>query len=215
MTSYLATHNVRTQPAPPGPAGRHRADYPDRLPTPARLWGRGARAAAVACFVAVAVLANAAAYRYRLVPVGFGLHATASTLAVGVIALHNTWLRELGGQRLVFAAIAAATLASTCAAGAFGIAWGIAYLVAELVGLCTWRPLHQLGAHDGQSLVAFALTALVEAAVYTALISPVAAATTGGQLLGKAEAALATAAVVLPVRAAPLRRSHTAGGRHG
>jgi hypothetical protein len=51
--------------------------------------------------------------------------------------------------------------------------------------------------------------------VYVALISPVAAATIGGQLLGKAEAALATAAVVLPVRAAWRRRPVIGGGGRG
>ncbi len=131
--------------------------------------------------------------------------------------MHNTWVRDVGGQRLVFAAIAAATLVSACAAGAFGIAWGLAYLVAELVGLCTWRPLRQLGAHDGQVLAAIALTSLVEAAVYVALISAVVTATIPGQLLGKAEAALATAAVGMPIRAAwrRHRRSATAGGHRG
>ncbi len=212
MTSNPSTPDIPAPPIGTVRAGRHRAG-----PPPAGPWRRrGARAAAVGCFTAAAALANTATDHHPLIPVGFGLHATTATLAVGIIALHNTWLREVGGQRLVFAAIAAATLASTCAAGLFGAGWGIAYLVAELVGLCTWRPLRHLGhldSHDPRLVGAVLLTSLIEATVYVALISSLVPASVGGQMLGKAEAALGTAAIGLSIQAA--WRRATRAGRHG
>jgi len=231
---------MTTPPIPTGPdtalppataarrGGRHRLDragqpHPQR-PRPA---GRGTRAAALTSFTVVAAAGNAAAYHWGLVPVGFGLHATASTAAVAVIALLNTWLREVGGQRLVLAAIAVATIASACAGGAFGVAWGIAYLVAEIVGACTWRPLRDLGAHDGQAAVALGLTSLIGAWLYVTLLRTVVDASVAGQLLGTAEAVLVTFGVAAPIRAAWRHRQHSrrhrstgeqegdSGGGHG
>jgi len=170
-------------------------------------------------------VANACAYHVGLVPVGFGLHATASTAAVAVIALFNTWLRTVGGQRLVVVGIGVATVVSTCVAGAFGVAWGLAYAIAELVGACTWRPLRELDRDHPRVLVAAGLTSLIDAWVYVTLLTAVIDASVAGQLLGKAEAALLTFAVAAPVvalwrdrrrvaaLAARLARSGTALGR--
>jgi hypothetical protein len=177
-------------PVDTGTPGRHRA-APPRAPRPVQ-------AAAVAGFTAVAAAANAATFDHPLIPVGFGRYATTSTLAVAFIAAYNRWLREAGGQRLVYLATGVAGVAATCLGGVFGLGWAVAYLVADTVGWCTWRPLRRLGAHDRQAMVAFVLTSVLEATVYVAVVGVLVPVTVLGQLLGKAEAAAATLVLLLP-----------------
>ncbi len=156
---------------------------------------------ALLCFVALAAAANALAYQHPLVPVGLGLSATPVAFAVAVIDTPTRWLHRHGGQRLVFAAVIAATVASCAVAGPFGLAWGIAYLAAELVGLCTWRRLDDLRAHRVLVTAGALLELLVQAGVYAWLVSGVVAVTVPGQLLGTAWGLSAVAVPVAAVRA--------------
>jgi len=171
------------------------------------------------CFVALAAAANALAYQHPLVPVGFGLSATPVAFAVTVIDTPAWWLHRHGGQRLVFAAILAATAVSCAVAGPFGLAWGIAYAAAELVGLCTWRRLDDLRAHRVVVTAGALLELLVQAGVYVWLltgagsVADAVAVTLPGQLLGIDWGLLALAALVTGGRAARLLRHHPPAAR--
>ena len=153
---------------------------------------RGQRTAALVCFAVVVAMANAATFWLGLVPVGFGLSATAGTLGVGVIASCGDWLRDFNSRWLVGAAVVVATLLSCATAGPVGLAWGIAYLIAGIVGSFIWRPLDELGANNGLVLAALCLTSLVEAVVYVWLLAWFIPATVPGQMLGKAETVIIT-----------------------
>src|SRR6266496_135663 len=164
-----APHDPATPPAAGGgTAVATRVTAPGRRPS-GRAWRPGP-VAAMMCFVALAAAANALAYQHPLVPVGFGLSATPVAFAVTVIDTPAWWLHRHGGQRLVFAAILAATAVSCAVAGPFGLAWGIAYAAAELVGLCTWRRLDDLRAHRVVVTAGALLELLVQAGVYVWLL---------------------------------------------
>jgi len=152
-------------------------------------------------------MANAATFWLGLVPVGFGLSATAGTLGVGVIASCGDWLRDFNSRWLVGAAVAVATLLSCATAGPVGLAWGIAYLIAGIVGLFTWRPLEELGANNALVLAALCLTSLVDTVVYVWLLAWFIPATVPGQLLGKTETAIGTV-VLCALGRAVWRRLH-------
>ncbi len=150
---------------------------------------RGQRTAALVCFAVVVAMANAATFWLGLVPVGFGLSATAGTLGVGLIASCADWLRDLNSRWLV----AVATLLSCATAGPVGLAWGIAYLIAGVVGSFTWRRLDELGANNALVLAALCLTSLVDTVVYVWLLAGFIPVTVPGQMLGKAETVIITA----------------------
>src|SRR5213075_2121789 len=115
---------------------------PEPLPAdPYRPRERGPRTAALVCFTAAVAVANAATVHLPLIPVGFGLSATAGTFGIGLIALYMAWLRSFRSPTLVIAAIATAATVSCVTGGPIGIAWGVAYLIAEAVGAVSWQPL--------------------------------------------------------------------------
>lgn len=184
---------------------RHRAAVPRRR----------ARIRALVLFVAVVAAANAATFWIGVVPVGFGAHAAAGTLAAGAIGGLAAGLRRQG-LAVAMVGIACAAAVSTLVSGPVGLAWGIAYLAAEAVGAVTWQPLDALHAARWQVFGALAMTALVDTVVFVALLDWWLPLGVAGQMLGKAEAVLATGALLLAARR--LRghlRPRRAGGRHG
>lgn len=182
---------------------------------PAAVRRRRARIGALVLFVAVVVAANTATFWIGVVPVGFGAHAAAGTLAAGAVGGLAASLR-CKGPALVWGGIACAAAVCTLLAGPVGLAWGIAYLAAEAVGALTWQPLDALYAECWQILGALVLAWLVDTVVFVALLDWWLPLSVAGQMLGKAEAVLATGAVLLAARR--LRghpRLWRAGGRNG
>jgi len=184
---------------------RHRAAVPRRR----------ARIRALVLFVAAVAAANAATFWIGVVPVGFGAHAAAGTLATEAVGGLAASLRG-NGPALVWVGIACAAAVSTLVSGPVGLAWGIAYLAAEAVGAVTWQPLDALHAARGQILGALVLASLVDTVVFVALLDGWLPLSVAGQMLGKAESVLAVGAVLLAARRL---RDHLgvrcAGGRHG
>ena len=176
---------------------------------------RRARIGALVLFVTVVAAANTATFWIGVVPVGFGAHAAAGTLAAAAVGGLAASLRRKG-PALVWAGIACAAAVCTPLTGPVGLAWGIAYLAAEAVGALTWQTLDALHAARWQILGALVLASLVDTVVFVALLDWWLPLSVAGQMLGKAEAVLATGAVLLAARR--LRghpRLWRAGGRHG
>jgi len=222
---HLGRSDTMSTPPPPihhepstSPADIGASAVATRVTAPARRppWRgrRPGRATALLCFVVLAAAANAVAYHHPLVPVGFGLSATPVAFAVAVIDAPTRWLHRCGGQRLVFAAIGAATVVSCAVAGPFGLAWGIAYLAAELVGLCTWRRWADLRARPVLVSVGALLELPVQVSVYVWLLAGTVAVTVPGQVLGTAWGLLALAALITAGRVVRLLRHSppTVGG---
>lgn len=119
------------------PIGRHRA-RPRRH--------RAGITIAVAVFVATVVAANVLTAAYGLIPVGFGLTATAGTAAAGATLLARDWVHDGAGRTAVLGCIAAGALLSAGLAGPrLAVASATAFLLSELADLAVYQPLRRRG----------------------------------------------------------------------
>lgn len=101
--------------------------------------------AVIVLFIATIVAANAVTTKYGVVPLGFGLVATAGTYFVGLAFILRDAVQDLLG-RWVFAVIAAgAVLSFTISAPAIAVASAVAFLVSELADLAIYTPLRPYG----------------------------------------------------------------------
>lgn len=151
---------------------------------------------AAAAFLGCAVSANVLTARYGLIPVGFGLVATAGTWAAGLTFAARDWLHEVAGRAAVFAAIiAGAGLSAALAGPRLAIASGIAFAISETADMLVYEPLRRrtwagaVAASNtvGAAVDTVAFLALAGFPIWTAL---------PGQMLAKTTATLA---VVVPL----------------
>jgi uncharacterized PurR-regulated membrane protein YhhQ (DUF165 family) len=144
LTKPVGAH-LRASSALPRRAAAHRARY--RRPT----WrGRhrrgGAAVMAMLAFAGGVLAANWLTSAYGLVPVGFGMIATAGTVAAGSTLLARDWVHEVAGRRAVLACIAAGAVLSAVLAGpALALASAAAFAVSELADLLVYQPLRRRG----------------------------------------------------------------------
>lgn len=145
------------------------------------------KSAAVGAFIACVVLANWLTATFGLIPVGFGLVATAGTYAAGLTFVFRDLIHEAGGRRLAVAAIASgAVLSWFVASPALAVASGVTFLVAELFDLAVYVPLRKRGlliAVLASNVVGFTLDTFLF--LYLAGF-PITAPVVAGQLLAKA-----------------------------
>lgn len=96
---------------------------------------------AAAGFIGTVLAANYATTHYGLVPVGFGLQATAGTYLAGLAFVLRDTIHDHLGILAVFTAIAAgAGLSYLVAAGAIATASGIAFACSETADLLVYTP---------------------------------------------------------------------------
>lgn len=131
-----------------------------------------------------------------LIPVGFGLHATAGTLLIGTVFLYRDVIHRAYGVRVVLAAIALGAVVSFAVA-APSIAWAsaAAFAISELADLIVFVPIARRS-----FVLAVVVSNVAGVLVDTFVFLPLAGfpVTTGivlGQLVGK----LWASALVLPV----------------
>jgi uncharacterized PurR-regulated membrane protein YhhQ (DUF165 family) len=156
------------------------------------------RLAAVAALIATVVGANAATSRYGLVPVGFGLVATAGTFAAGLSLIARDVVQDAAGRLAAAAAVlVAAALSALVAAPALAVASGVAFAVSELADGMIYTPLRKRG-WAVAVLSSSAVGAIVDTLLFVSIAfgaAAVTAPTVAGQLLVKV--VYGAAAVVL------------------
>ena len=97
-------------------------------------------------FVTVAVAANVLTNEFGMVPVGFGLVTTAGTFAAGLVLLVWDGLQDAAGRWWVLAAIAVgAGLSAWLGGPALALASGVAFAVSELADAAVYTPLRRKG----------------------------------------------------------------------
>lgn len=94
---------------------------------------------AVGCVLA----ANWATNKWGMVPVGFGLSATAGTYAAGLSFGVRDALHEVAGRWVVLAAILTGAALSAFVSPGLALASGVAFLFSETADLCLYEPLRQ------------------------------------------------------------------------
>jgi uncharacterized PurR-regulated membrane protein YhhQ (DUF165 family) len=151
--------------------------------------------------------ANAATAHLGFIPVGFGLTATAGTLAAGLALGLRDIVQDTLGRRAVVALILVGAALSWWVAPALAVASAVAFLVSELADFAVYTPLRGRAAMGGRRWAGAVAASNVVGAVVdtvlfgiafgTAAITPAALA---GQLLGKGWATLALVLAVPLIR---------------
>lgn len=99
-----------------------------------------------AVFVACVAMANILTGHYGMVPVGFGLMATAGTYLAGATFVLRDVVDDLLGKRAVFILIALGAIISAFGgAGQIAIASAVAFTVGEIADYAIYRPLRSRG----------------------------------------------------------------------
>jgi uncharacterized PurR-regulated membrane protein YhhQ (DUF165 family) len=140
----------------------------------------------LAAYVACIVLANVLTARFGMVPVGFGLLATAGTYAAGLALLARDVVQDVAGRRAVLGAvIVGAGLSAWLSTPQLAVASGAAFLIAELADMGVYTPLRRKG-WARAVLASNAVGAVVDTVVFLWLAGfPLTVAALGGQMAGK------------------------------
>jgi len=153
---------------------------------------------ALAGYAAAIVAANYLTAHHGLIPVGFGLTATAGTYCAGAALMLRNLVQDGLGRRFVVLAIVLGAALSALTSPALALASGIAFGVSELADTALYTPLRRRG-WARAVIPASLLGALLDSLLFLAIAGfPVTARGVAGQLVGK------TWAVWLPVAAVTL-----------
>lgn len=159
------------------------------------------RKAAVGVAAAVALLAcilaaNLVTSRYGVVPVGFGLMATAGTYFAGVTFILRDAVQDAAGKRWAFAVIAAGAILSFVLADPFiALASAAAFLASEVADLLVYTPLRKRG-YIRAALASNSAGAFVDTVIFLTIAGFPLQSALAGQMVGKL---LLTALAVIAV----------------
>lgn len=152
-------------------------------------------------FVATVLAANYVTTEHGLVPVGFGLTATAGTYFAGLAFVLRDSLQDTGGRlAVVFAITAGALLSYSVASSAIATASAVAFALSELSDFAVYTPLRSRG-----YIRAAVASNVVGTVVDTLLFLSIAGfgltrSIVAGQLVGKLTVTAAVVVLVLLVR---------------
>jgi uncharacterized PurR-regulated membrane protein YhhQ (DUF165 family) len=154
------------------------------------------KASAAIGFIATILAANYVTSEYGMVPVGFGLMATAGTYFAGLAFILRDAVQDTAGRRWVVALIVAgAALSFAISAPAIATASAAAFLLSESADFAIYTPLRKRGyirAATASNLVG----AVVDTIVFLTIAGFPLRQAFAGQVVGKM---LVTGVVVLAV----------------
>lgn len=157
--------------------------------------------AAVIVFIGLVVAANWLTARYGLIPVGFGLMATAGTWAAGGVLVARDFVQDAAGRLAVLGCIiAGAALSWALSTPQLALASGAAFAVSELADFAVYAPLRRRGwarAVAASSLVG----SVVDSVLFLALAGFPIWSALPGQMVVKTAAMLAVVVPVVVTRA--------------
>jgi len=140
--------------------------------------------------------ANYVTTEYGMVPVGFGVVATAGTYFAGLCFVLRDAVQDTAGKRSVLALIVVGALASYLVSDPFiALASGVAFLVSEVCDLLVYTPLRRRG-YLRAALASNVVGALIDTVLFLWIAGFPIADAIAGQMVGKL---LVTLAVVLAV----------------
>jgi queuosine precursor transporter len=150
-------------------------------------------------FIATIVAANYVTTRYGIVPLGFGLVATAGTYFVGLAFILRDAVQDLLG-RWVFAIIGAgAVLSFAISSPAIAVASATAFLLSELADLAVYTPLRERG-YLRAAVASNIVGAVVDTAVFLTIAGFPLRQAFVGQVVGKLALTLLAVLIVTGVR---------------
>lgn len=153
-------------------------------------------------FLAAIVAANYATSRHGLIPVGFGLVATAGTFFAGATFVLRDLVHDLAGRWFVVALIATgAGLSFLLSDPRIALASGVAFLLSELVDMLVYVPLRQRGHYIRAALASNTVGAFVDTVLFLAIAGFPIWSSVPGQMLAKLTVTAAVVVIVWRARA--------------
>lgn len=148
-------------------------------------------------FLGCILAANYVTSRYGMVPVGFGLIATAGTYFAGLSFVLRDSLQDAAGKRWALAVIAAGAVLSFLVADPFiALASAVAFGLSEAADLAVYTPLRKRG-YIRAALASNIVGSLVDTVAFLAIAGFPVLVALPGQVVGKlAVTAVAVAGVV-------------------
>lgn len=147
-------------------------------------------------FLGCIVAANYVTSRYGMVPVGFGLMATAGTYFAGATFVLRDYLHDkLGRWPVVVLIVVGALLSYALSAPFIALASGVAFLVAEFADMFVYTPLREHG-YIRAAIASNTVGAFVDTIIFLAIAGFPIWVSVPGQMVGKLAV---TAAVVIPL----------------
>ena len=151
-------------------------------------------------FLGCILAANYVTTRYGMVPVGFGLIATAGTYFAGLSFVVRDNLQDAAGKRWTLAVIALGAALSFLVADPFiALASAVAFGISELVDLAVYTPLRRRG-YTRAAVASNVAGALVDTIAFLTIAGFPLMAALPGQMVGKVAVTLAAVIVVVAVR---------------
>lgn len=142
-------------------------------------------ALAAAGFIACILAANYVTTRYGMVPVGFGLVATAGTYFAGLSFVLRDAVQDAGGKRWVAAVIAIGAVLSFLVSAPFiALASAAAFGLSELSDFAIYTPLRKRG-YIRAAVASNVIGAVVDTVAFLAIAGFPVWAGLPGQLAGK------------------------------
>ena len=145
---------------------------------------------------------------FGLVPVGFGLVATAGTYAAGISLGARDLAQNYAGKWATIAAVlVGAGISVVVAAPQIAVASGVAFLLSELLDFAVYTPLKERGATASAIGASNLVGAVIDTFVFLTIAGfPVTSTVVLGQLVGKAWMTIAAIAVWSAFRAVSRNR---------
>ena len=161
------------------------------------------RIALAAAFLGCILAANYATSRYGMVPVGFGLMATAGTYFAGLSFVLRDSLHDAAGKRWTLAVIAAGAALSFLVADPFiALASAVAFGLSETADLAVYAPLRRHG-YVRAATASNVVGSFVDTVVFLLIAGFPLWASLPGQMVGKLAITAAVVGGVVIARALP------------
>lgn len=156
--------------------------------------------ALAAAFIGCILAANYVTTRYGMVPVGFGLVATAGTYFAGLSFVIRDSLQDAAGKGWTLAVIAVGAALSFLIADPFiALASAVAFGISECVDLAIYTPLRKRG-YIRAAIASNVAGSLVDTIAFLLIAGFPLMAALPGQMVGKVAVTLATVVIVALVR---------------
>lgn len=158
-------------------------------------------ALAASAFLACILLANYVTTEYGMVPVGFGLMATAGTYLAGLtFVLRDTVQDGYGKAATIGLIVVGAGLSYLVADPFIALASGVAFLASETADLAVYTPLRRRG-YLRAAIASNVVGALVDTVLFLWIARFPIADSIAGQMVGKVAVTAVVALIVAAVRA--------------
>lgn len=151
-------------------------------------------------FIATILAANYVTTEYGMVPVGFGLVATAGTYFAGLTFVLRDTVQDTAGKAWTVALIVAgAALSFVVSAPFIALASGVAFLVSEVADLCVYTPLRRRG-FVRAAVASNVVGAFVDTVLFLWIAGFPIAGAVAGQMVGKLAVTLVVVLAVVGYR---------------